>query len=267
MVETWYARAHASGLDLDGVRRLVATAFASSKTLHVTGVTPTGDKLAFWRRIGEVLGRNADLIENSKTGELTETDGQWMDVRFEPDRADTFRHHNVGQPLHSDGAYVARAQAREIALFYMERQADDGGDSLFVDADTVAAYARAQYPGLHEQLFTVPICHGKGAGPSRMAPILRVERGRMKINWNYYRVLDNQGERIATLREAFRALLEEMIQERAVKSFRLDSGDAVLFRDDEVLHGRAGYAAKESGDRLLWKTYFTLSEAASQRVA
>ena len=33
---------------------------------------------------------------------------------------------------------------------------------------------------------------------------------------------------------------------------------AITTRDEEVLHGRRGYAAKDSGDRLLWKTYFTL---------
>lgn len=267
MADPWYVNADATGLDLRGVCALVARAMPGAKTLHVGGAPPAGDPLAFWRSVGETLGRNADLIENSATGELTETGGQWMDVRFEPDRADTFRHANVGQPLHSDGAYVAKTQAREIALFYMARQADDGGDSLFVDADTVAAYARHHDPALHDQLFSVPVRFGKGAGLSRTVPILRVEHGRTKINWNYYRVLQDQGEAVAALREAFRTFLEQMIAARAANSFRLETGDAVLFRDDEVLHGRAAYAARESGDRLLWKTYFTLDNAAADRAA
>jgi hypothetical protein len=30
----------------------------------------------------------------------------------------------------------------------------------------------------------------------------------------------------------------------------------VFFRDEEVLHGRRDFEAEQSGDRLLWKTYF-----------
>ncbi len=48
-----------------------------------------------------------------------------------------------------------------------------------------------------------------------------------------------------------------MIEAGAVESFRLAAGDAVFFRDEEVLHGRRDFAAEQSGDRLLWKTYFT----------
>ena len=30
-------------------------------------------------------------------------------------------------------------------------------------------------------------------------------------------------------------------------------GDAVLWRDDEVLHGRNSFSAKETSERFLWK--------------
>ena len=96
-------------------------------------------------------------------------------------------------------------------------------------------------------------------------PILREVEGRLKINWNWFRVLPDQGNQIAALREDFRLFLEGMEQASpAVASFRLNAGEAVFFRDDEVLHGRRGYAAKVSGDRLLWKTYF-ISPAAQAR--
>ena len=48
-----------------------------------------------------------------------------------------------------------------------------------------------------------------------------------------------------------------------MESFRLEAGDAVFFRDEEVLHGRRDFAAEQSGDRLLWKTYFMPSAEAA----
>ncbi|MFN3523343.1 MAG: TauD/TfdA family dioxygenase [Phenylobacterium sp.] len=93
----------------------------------------------------------------------------------------------------------------------------------------------------------------------RVSPILYRKAGRSKINWNWFRVLPDQGEAVARLREDFREFLEKMIEDGATAAFRLQPGDALFFRDDEVLHGRKAYAAQHSGDRLLWKTYFISS--------
>jgi alpha-ketoglutarate-dependent taurine dioxygenase len=255
--ERWLRRCDGRGLSPAALKAAVVAAMGEAQVLHISGVRPVSDALDYWRDIGEALGRNADLIEDSVTGELTATDGAWMDVRFEPYRADTFRHHNVGQPLHSDGAYVADARAREITLFYLARQAETGGESLFVDAATIAAAARARRPALYAAMTSLPVRFGKAGGANRVTTILRQEAGRLKVNWNYYRVLDGQGEAVAALREDFKAFLEDMIERGEVDAFRLETGDAVFFLDDEVLHGRKGFAAERSGDRLLWKTYFT----------
>jgi len=141
-------------------------------------------------------------------------------------------------------------------LFYLERQAQAGGESLFVDAATVAERARALRPDLYEALTRLPVHFGKAGAPGRTTTILAIRDGRLKINWNYFRVLPGQGEAVDRLREDFRDFLEQMIVDGAVESFRLDEGDAVFFRDEEVLHGRRDFAAERSGDRLLWKTYF-----------
>jgi hypothetical protein len=208
--------------------------------------------------MGETLGPSVDILEDSVTGQLQSAGGRWMDVRFEPDRPDTYRHHNVGQPLHSDNAYHPPELAARLALFYLERQAEAGGESLFVDADTVEAYVQAHAPELHADLFALPVRFGKAGCAMRVETVLSRQSGRLKINWNYFRVLPGQGEAVDRLRDAFAALLQRLVQDGAAQSFRLDAGDAVFFRDDEVLHGRKAYAAVNSGDRLLWKTYFDI---------
>ena len=245
----------APGLDASALRGLVRDEMAAVQVLRLRSTNPAGDPLAFWRSVGEVLGASCDVVEDSVTGLFLVVPGAWMDVRFEPDRPDTYRHHKVGQPLHSDGAYSPPEYADQIALFYLARQARTGGESLFVDAATVAARAQAPDPALHAALTTLPVQFGK-VGAGRTTTILATVDGRMKINWNYFRVLPGQGEAVDGLREAFRAFLEQMIEDGDVTCFRLDEGDAVFFRDDEVLHGRRDFQAEQSGDRLLWKTYF-----------
>jgi alpha-ketoglutarate-dependent taurine dioxygenase len=260
---SWLKVMDASAMDARALRELVRAEIAETRVLRLWGAKAGADPLAFWRDIGEAVGPASNAIEDSVTGELKIAPGAWMDVRFEPDRADTYRHHNVGQPLHSDGAYVPRELVREIALFYLERQASSGGESLFVDAATVAEHARAEAPGLYAALTTLPVSFGKAGAPGRVTTILSRKDGRLKINWNYFRVLPDQGAAVDRLREDFRAFLEAMIEAGVVESFRLEEGDAVFFRDEEVLHGRCDFAAQQSGDRLLWKTYFIPSAEAA----
>ena len=261
--KTWLRLVDAAALDADALRALVRAEVADTRVLRLRGAKPDGEPLAFWRGVGEAVGPSSDILEDSVTGEPIVVPGAWMDVRFEPDRPDTYRHHKVGQPLHSDGAYVPPAYAQEIALFYLERQASSGGESLFVDAATVAEHARAEAPQLYEALTTLPVRFGKAGAPGRTTTILSSRDGRLKINWNYFRVLPGQGEAVDGLRENFRLFLEQMIEDGAVECFRLDEGDAVFFRDEEVLHGRRDFAAEQSGDRLLWKTYFIPSAEAA----
>lgn len=264
---SWLTTFKAGGLEPQNVIDQVADQFAAAKVLRVCGAKTDCDPLAYWREAGETLGASASVLEDSVTGEQIAAGHSpmagWMDVRFEPDRMDTYRHANVGQPLHSDGAYSGAAH--DIGLFYLQRQASQGGESLFVDAADIAARAASLDPDLRRRLFETPVRHGKGAASSIM-PILREVEGRLKINWNWFRVLEDQGDAVAALREDFRLFLEDMVErDEAVAAFRLNAGDAVFFRDDEVLHGRRSYAAQVSGDRLLWKTYFV--SPAAQAVA
>jgi len=261
--EGWLRVLDVAGLDVEALRALVRAEMAGACAVRLRHAAPTGDPLTFWRAVGDAIGVASDIVEDSATGAPRRAPGAWMDVRFEPDRRDSYRHHKVGQPLHSDGAYTPPEFAQEIALFYLERQARSGGESLFVDAATVAAHARAQAPDLYEALTTVPVHFGKAGAPGRTATVLSTRDGRLKINWNYFRVMPGQGEAVDRLREAFRSFLERMIEDGVVACFRLQAGDAVFFRDEEVLHGRRDFAAEQSGDRLLWKTYFMPASAAA----
>ena len=255
----WISTLDAAAMDPAQLRGAVRTEMARAKVLRIVGAQPGSAPLDFWQAVGDVLGRRAERLEDSVSGEQTAADGGWMDVRFEPDRLDTYRHANVGQPLHTDGAYSSAGQ--DIGLFFLERQAEAGGESLFLDAETIVERLGAEDPELLARLMSTPVAFGKGSTAGTTSTILYRKAGRRKVNWNWFRVLPGQGEAIERLREDFRLLLERLVDEHVATATRLQSGDAVFFRDDEVLHGRQGYTAKVSGDRLLWKTYFTADTA------
>ncbi|WP_374571544.1 TauD/TfdA family dioxygenase [Phenylobacterium sp.] len=257
MTGSWLKVLDGSALAEDAVEDVIRKGMAEAKVLRIVGMKPKGDPLAFWGEKGKVTGAPAVVLESSD-GAIIPADAGWMDVRFEPDRPDTYRHANVGQPMHTDGAYSDDGQ--DIGLFFLERQAESGGESLMIDAETIAERLSKTDPDLLERLFSTTVRFGKGEA-GRIAPILVRQGERLKIHWNWFRVLPGQGEAVDKLREDFRAALEDMVEDGTVAAFRLQPGDAVFFRDDEVLHGRKAYAAKVSGDRLLWKTYFVSDPA------
>jgi alpha-ketoglutarate-dependent taurine dioxygenase len=258
--QEWFAT-YDGAADAAQLIDIVRDKMSRYRVLHLRNVVPPGDPLGYWLRVGSAFGSPMALGEDGDTGERKHDESVWSDVRFTPNRPDTYRYHNVGQPLHTDGAYLP--DAGDIVLFYMAKQAQAGGESLFIDAETLAAHAEAEAPALLEALTTIPIRFGK-QGSERVVPVLQREGDRPKLNWNYYRVLPDQGETIARLREEFQEFLQHLVDSGRVLEFTMRDGDVVLFRDRDVLHGRRAYAAQDAGDRLLWKSYFVAPERAER---
>jgi alpha-ketoglutarate-dependent taurine dioxygenase len=254
----WFAT-HDGAADAVRLTEVVRDKMSRYHVLHLRNVVPSGDPLGYWLRVGGTLGSPLKISEDGDTGERKHDESLWSDVRFTPNRPDTYRYHNVGQPLHTDGAYLP--DAGDIVLFYMAKQAPAGGESLFIDAATLAAHAEAEAPALLKALTTIPIRFGK-QGSERVVPVLQYQGDRLKVNWNYYRVLPDQGAVIARLREEFQDFLDHLVNSGRVLEFTMCDGDVVLFRDRDVLHGRRAYAAQDSGDRLLWKSYYADRERA-----
>lgn len=252
----WFAAFDGAGGSAARLIDVARERMARHHVLLIRNVAPAGDALDFWQEVGSALGTPLTTLEDGSTGAQQFDAGVWQDVRFQPNRPDSYRYHNVGQPLHTDGAYFPGSG--DIVLFYMAKQATAGGASLFLDAQTLAAWAEAEAPELYRLMTTLPVRFGK-QGVERVVPILHRQRGRLKINWNYYRVLPDQGESVAWLREAFQDFLEQLVDSGRVLEFIMRDGDVVIFRDQAVLHGRKDYAAENADDRLLWKSYYAAS--------
>jgi hypothetical protein len=120
---------------------------------------------------------------------------------------------------------------------------------------------------LYDRLFDTPIAFGRSGGHILVSPILRQHDDRLKIAWNDFRILPGQGEAVEDTRRAFRLFLLDMTLSGDVAAVKLQTGDAVFFRADEVLHGRAAYAVRGSGESTMWKAYFHAEEIQAVRAA
>jgi Taurine catabolism dioxygenase TauD, TfdA family len=201
----------------------------------------------FWDEALAAHAQRAAVDEDASTGQAN--GGLWSDVSFDPARQNTFRHSKGPQPLHTDGAYIT--DPPPIVFMVCKQSAPSGGATLFLDGQQLDEALAREQPELRERLMAEPVLFGKGASEVE-SPILKQD-GSIRLRWNYYALSARASTAAWQVAEAFRAFLEQMVQQRRLTPVRLQPGDAVFFHDGEVLHGRDGFIAREAGDRHLWK--------------
>jgi alpha-ketoglutarate-dependent taurine dioxygenase len=223
-----------------------------TKVVHLTNVAPTEHLVSFYESMVGSLGR---LL---KKGEHVDgqvfADNEWLDVRYDPNKADTFRHSNTRQPLHTDGAYVTDFPCQIVFLFCL-RQADQGGETVFLDGEEVVRALSERQPHLLRELESCPVHFSKGRMGRKTIPIIRREAGDVLLNWNQCRVSPENPPRAAALVRNFQEFLEcEMAERDWLTPVRLAAGEAVFFHDQRVLHGRRAFV----GNRCLIKGVLNL---------
>jgi hypothetical protein len=256
---SWIKVVHGACCDAERLQQIVLAELGRTSVLRILGGAPRGDARTYWSRVGGCLGPSADL-----SGYGAETD--WVEGGFEPNGRAASRGGDAAQPLHNDEA-SAPDLSGAVALLLVERQGAGAGPMLLADAGLVADCARRRDPGLYDQLFSVAIRFGGASGEQRVTPILRREGDRLKIAWNEYRVLPEQSEAAHQLRGRFRLFLQDMVLSGDAAAVPLQTGDALFFRADEVLHGRELAGVRQVVTPVLAKTYFARTSAAATRAA
>ena len=81
------------------------------------------------------------------------------------------------------------------------------------------------------------------------------DAGKPLLNWNYYCVDPSVNSDAQGMRERFFEFLQRsrFIADRTVR-VKLSPGDAVLWKDEQVLHGRDSFNANVTSERFLWKS-------------
>lgn len=229
---------------IDGFGKL----FADTKVLHVRHPLADVDELgAYYVSLAGECGMPLVYEEDPVTGEIHFN--KWTEIRYRPESLrETYKHSNRSQPLHTDYGYFSFEMF--ASFFYCVTQAEFGGATTFIDADTVVSVLQAADPVLLADLGKQKIRFGRKNNPIGYNEdyILAKDSLGWRINWNYYRALEDTEH--AELVERFKHFVDTQLEKSGeLKEVKLQPGEAVFFQDRRVLHGRNSFL----GDRQLNK--------------
>ena len=240
-------RLHATAAP-DAVGRALGDACANARLVHVRGTPRSSNMKSFWDEAIGAFGTKVSVDEDPDTG--VATGAGWSSVEFDPLRSNRFRHSSTAQPLHTDGSYLPDPPS--IVFLICEKQARSGGATLFLDGPALESTLERERPDLLRRLLEVPIIFGKGGSEVETMIISPSARG-SHLTWNYFAASEKNTADAAALCRHFRDFLQHLTSRQLPRALRLAPGEAVIFRDNALLHGRERFAATEAGDRLLLK--------------
>jgi len=250
---------------LDDSALAIRRAWRESLVVVTNPSEPLPDVRATYDALLPRIGTPCYLAEDVRAGDrsLQRTGELWMEVRYDPAFKDAYRHSPNAQPLHTDSSYVSSSP--NATLMCCVANADRGGETIFITAEALVDALRRERPELLEALETVTMPHAR-SGDRRALPVIRRgEGGELRLNWNYYCVASDCGERAAELRQRFFEYLKTSPGVRAaIVPIKLAPGDAVVWKDERVLHGRNAFVATEVAERFLWKCSVNVDVFAGQ---
>lgn len=236
-------------------------ALGSAKVVHLRDLAawlPAAEWAAFYEALTEATGQCLRLDEDYAQGSAR-TGHKWIEVRYDADIPDdaAYRFSKNAQPLHTDESYLS--QPAEVMFMHCLVQAPAGGETTFVDADTLWQQLQAHAPALAAHLLDRPVRFAK-AGDARHLPIIAHTPTGRRLNWNYHCVDPTESPENHALAQEFRQfLLDYVANTPAETAIQLAPGEAVAWWDDQVLHGRRAFRAEATNDRFLLKSGFRLT--------
>lgn len=237
----------------DDCAKAVLEVWPSSRVVHLAGLRPNEDLRDFYGRMFDGVGHAEPLAEDVAVGDRDNqrTGDIWMQVRYDPSIPDAYRHSANAQPLHTDGSYIPGFP--NAGFLACQAMPGDGGATIFIDGKHVVEALDAEAPELRSKLEATPIPHAR-SGDRRVEPFLRFEGDEPVLNWNYYCVDPDVGADVVALREDLFAFLKNSpIIQAKTQRVKMSPGEAVLWKDDRILHGRDSFNPEETSDRFLWK--------------
>src|SRR6266550_2834871 len=77
----------------------------------------------FYDNLSNEIGQWAAMDEDLQTGQ--KTGAKWIEIKYDPEFPNSYRHSSSRQPLHTDGSY--ESDAPEVSFFFCLRAARVGG--------------------------------------------------------------------------------------------------------------------------------------------
>lgn len=209
------------------------------KVVVLKGVDPNSDLENFYTGLTDHLGEIVNADEDNKSGNR-EASNRWTDIRFDKEQENTFRHSATQQPLHTDTAYTS--YDNDVNFFFCKVCAEVGGATTFVDGVQLWDILEKYRPDLLEKLTQHEVIFDKGETEKKTKRIIEKDADGIHLNWNYFRVSEDNSQEVIDMCEEFHDFLERKIVDAGLPTGAiLQPGEAVFFQDTRILHGRNAF--------------------------
>ncbi|MGM8890760.1 TauD/TfdA family dioxygenase [Psychrobacter sp. 1Y1] len=226
------------------------------KVVVLDPTSKVADVKEFYDSLFPQLGKVAPFAEDAtiKDRSSQRTGEAWMEIRYDPKIENAYRHSSEAQPLHTDGSYIP--DFPNSSLLCCVTNAGDGGETIFINASDVVNALEKEAPKLLSYLTANVVTHAR-SGDSRHDKVISKSDGIWKINWNYYCVEKSVDQEISKIAETFHMFLKNSPSiHKNLLEIKLQPGQAILWKDNEVIHGRNSFSATMEGERFIWKCAF-----------
>ena len=224
-----------------------------NKVFHLNSNESPENVRNFYESLGKKIGKLYNLAEDVSLGDRNNQKSNkiWMEVRYDPKIQDAYRHSSNPQPMHTDGSY--EMSWPNSTLMCCVANASDGGETTFLDSKEIVKILETEDKKLLEFLLTTEVLHER-SGAKKNKKILEIKGDIYKVNFNYYCVSKkNSASTLNNVDKFFEFINSSQEVKKITKAIKLNSGDAVFWKDSEILHGRNGFIAHKDSDRFLWK--------------
>lgn len=188
---------------------------------------------------------NISNRQEQRTGEL------WSEVRFDPKYQDAYRHSSNSQPLHTDGSYIPSFP--NASLMCCIQNNVEGGETVFLDSAKLLECLKIENKEILKSLLEKEVIHSR-SGDTKKEKVISIIGDTVFLNWNYYCLERDSGGEVPFLFEKFfKYLKNSKLVKKYLLEVRMGKGDAVIWKDKEVLHGRNSFNASISSSRHLCK--------------
>ena len=193
--------------------------------------------------------------------------GELFDVRVEVDPSN-LAFTGVAISPHTDNPY--RDPVPTMQLLHCLSNDVDGGESGLVDGFRVAAMLRDEQPHFFDVLTSTPVMFAWGDAYSALRaerPMIELDplgriRG-IRFNNRSMQALQPEGSLIIEYYDAYRYFARIAERPELMLTFRLESGDCLVFDNTRLLHARTAFQDSCRGRRHLQGCYSDLDGLAS----
>ena len=232
----------------------------NNKVFHLISDAKEDYVRDYYEKIGNIIGKYHMLAEDVTLGDRSNQKANkiWMDVRYDSKVVNAYRHSSNPQPLHTDGSYNPKFPNATIMCCISNSAS--GGETIFLELEKLVQILEQDDPTLLKFLFSEEVLHER-SGYKNKKKILTLKNKKLKINFNYYCVSEkNSKNSLKNIKKFFNFLNTSEKIKKNIISIKLNEGEALFWKDSEILHGRNSFLPKKDSDRFLWKAAIQIKE-------